>query len=109
MFMEGSNGKIKINFINPSIYLVIDEWCWPPFDHHVANPHSSDAFWSMASIGCGLQMQIANIKALLHNMIFMLVFMTKISIKTNQSFVMKIWLNFFPLRWLKLLVDIAIV
>jgi hypothetical protein len=88
--MEGSNGKIKINFTNPSIYLVIDEWCWPPFDHHVANPHLSEGFWSKASIGCSLQMQFANMKTLLDNMIFMLVFMTKVTIKTNQSFVMQI-------------------
>jgi hypothetical protein len=44
----------------------------------------------MASIGYSLQMQFANMKTLLHNMIFMLVFMTKVSIKTNESFVMQI-------------------
>jgi hypothetical protein len=54
-------------------------------------------------------------KTLLHNRIFMLVFMIEVSIKTNESFVMQIWLNLFSLRWLKMiemmksLVDITIV
>ncbi len=85
--MESSDGKIKINFISPSIYLVIDEWCCLPFDHHVANPHLIEAFWSMASIGCSLQVHFASMKALLHNMTFMLGFVTKVPIICDANLI----------------------